>query len=328
MFGYLRFILAFLVVISHIGVRFNGLNPGVIAVVMFYILAGYVVSHLWRDIIPAGKGRLYRFYMDRALRIFPLYLYVALLTLVFLGVTGYARPDFSPLKLIHNVLIVPLNYYMVFDSSILRDPQWCLIPPAWSLGAELQAYLILPGIFLFNRLKILLVFLSLAVYLMACFSFIHPDYFGYRLVFGVFFMFAAGSAIQCTQQTHKNSTLFDRRYLWLLWGVIAVLGVIFQLDDRFTLAYARETCLGLFIGIPVIYTISRCRVRLPGNSLLGALSYGLFLSHFLVIWWLDYTQYAVRCSISYIPVLTMCSLAISYAGIRIIEKNIDLIRKK
>ena len=49
MFGYIRFALAFLVMLSHIGVRVYGLNPGVMAVVIFYILAGYVVSHLFND---------------------------------------------------------------------------------------------------------------------------------------------------------------------------------------------------------------------------------------------------------------------------------------
>lgn len=52
MFGYLRFTLAFLVLLSHVGVTFYTLNPGVIAVVIFYILAGYVVSHLYKDIFP------------------------------------------------------------------------------------------------------------------------------------------------------------------------------------------------------------------------------------------------------------------------------------
>jgi len=186
MFGYLRFILAVFVLLSHVDVRIFNLNPGVIAVVIFYMLAGHVVSHLWNDIIPDGRAKLFRFYWDRILRIMPLYIYVLVITLLFLMFTGYADPRFSFFKLAGNFFVIPLNYYMVMDTTILTKPDWCLIPPAWSLGAELQAYILLPFILMNKKLKILLVLSSFTVYMLANLSIINPDYFGYRLVFGVF----------------------------------------------------------------------------------------------------------------------------------------------
>ena len=222
MFGYLRFILSFLVLLSHVDVRFYGLNPGVFAVVIFYILAGYVVAHLWEDIIPNGpndqdsKDRLYRFYKDRALRILPLYIYAAFLTILFLLITGYANPQFSIIKLVNNFLIIPLNYFMFIDNTILTTtPDGWLIPPAWSLGTELQAYILLPFIFLFKKLKIVLVIFSFCIYLTANLSIINPDYFGYRLIVGVFFIFVAGIAIQLIQNS-KTSNTFDQVYPWIL----------------------------------------------------------------------------------------------------------------
>ena len=327
MFGYLRFILAFFVLISHVDVRFFGLNPGVMAVVVFYILAGHVVSHLWEDIIPGGRGKIYRFYRDRALRIFPLYCYIVVLTLIFLIITGYAEPRFSLQKIINNFLIVPLNYFMVTDSAILTTPHWCLIPPAWSLGAELQAYLLLPVVFLYKPLKIFMVIISFGVYSLANLSVIDPDYFGYRLIAGVFFIFVAGSSIQAAQNNKLNNVLFDRIYPWALWGGIAVLGLVFMWKGVFSAAYTRETFIGLLFGIPAVYGMNKYRVKLPGNALLGALSYGMFLSHFLIIWWLAYTGYVEKTSIVYIPVITLGSLALSYLGVVVIEKNVDPIRK-
>jgi peptidoglycan/LPS O-acetylase OafA/YrhL len=326
MFGYLRFFLAFLVLISHVNIRFYGMNPGVIAVVIFYLLAGYVVSHLWADVIPEGPGRLYRFYRDRALRIWPLYGYVVLLTLVFLGVTRYGAPEFSFLKLLGNALIVPVNYYMMVDTTILKSPSWCLIPPAWSLGAELQAYLIFPLVLTNKRLKLLLTAASLMVYLLANFSVLHPDYFGYRLIFGVFFIFVTGSSIR--QAGTSRSLDFDRIYPWALWLAVAVLGGGVASNMLVGQVYTRETLLGIFMGIPLVAFLGKFRKNLPGNRMLGGLSYGVFLSHFLVIWALDHTG-LVRPDhpLVYIPVLTLGSVLLAFVGVYFLEKQVDRIRK-
>mgnify|MGYP003343567634 FL=1 len=47
--GYLRLILALLVLLSHAGWRVAGLNPGVTAVIGFYLISGYVMAGLVRS---------------------------------------------------------------------------------------------------------------------------------------------------------------------------------------------------------------------------------------------------------------------------------------
>lgn len=327
MLGYLRFFLAFLVLLSHVEVRFFGLNPGVIAVVIFYILAGHVVARLWKKIIPDGPGKLYAFYRDRALRILPLYFYIAVLTLFFLIVTGYGSPRFTLSGLLNNVLIIPLNYYMYMDSTILTTPAWCLIPPAWSLGAELQAYILLPAVLSYAPLKPLLAIASFTVYLLANFSFIHPDYFGYRLIAGVFFIFMAGSSLQATENK-ACIDVFDRFYPWILWAVIAALSLFFWWKNGYRSGYTRETFLGLLVGIPMVYHMNSSSLKLPGNALMGSLSYGIFLVHFLIIWWLDHTGYMSPAHGAYIPAVTLGSLILSGVGMVILERHVDTIRKK
>ena len=89
MFGYLRFILAYLVLLSHIQITFYSLNMGVFAVVMFYILAGYVVSNLYLNILPNTKDKALLFFKDRIKRIFPLYLYTLILSFIFILFSNY-----------------------------------------------------------------------------------------------------------------------------------------------------------------------------------------------------------------------------------------------
>jgi peptidoglycan/LPS O-acetylase OafA/YrhL len=101
-----------MVVLSHTGVSFFTLSPGVMAVVVFYILAGFVVSHIYNDILPNSKYKLFHFYKDRLLRVFPLYLYVCTLTLIFITLTSYSSQSYSLTAVVGNAFIIPLNYYM------------------------------------------------------------------------------------------------------------------------------------------------------------------------------------------------------------------------
>ncbi len=316
MFGYLRFFLAFLVLLSHVGIKFYGLNPGVIAVVMFYILAGFVVSHLYMDILPDEKNKIVLFYKDRFLRIFPLYIYICILTTIFLLLTSFGNPNFTLTKLIYNITIVPLNYYMYIDSTILTNPSWWLIPPAWSLGTELQAYVLLPFALTYKRSTIPFATISFLVYIVANFSIINPDYFGYRFIIGVLYIFLIGSFIQ---QKRNN-------YPFLVWIVILFMLPIFYYADSFSPTYTKETFIGLLVGIPIVFLLSKTKIKLPLNHILGSLSYGLFLSHFLSIWILDYYDVEINNIYLYVVYVTLLSLCISLFGTIFVEKFANKLR--
>lgn len=319
MFGYLRFILAYMVLLSHIQVTFFGLNIGVFAVVMFYILAGYVVSNLYLNILPNTKYKTLLFYKDRFKRIYPLYLYIATLTIIFLIFTNYANPKFSLLNLLLNLLIIPLNYYMYFDSTILQNPSWCLIPPTWSLGAELQAYILLSLIFLFKNLKYLFFIVTIFVYTLANFSIINADYFGYRFVAGVFFIFLLGNSLQKIK-SNSCEDKFDKYLPLFTWIFSITLFFYFYLNSLFSFAYTKETLLGLIIGLPLIYIISKNNKKIKFDNFFGKLSYGIFLSHFLSIWILDYYGMSIKDNY-FLIILTSLSILIAQIGIIFLENN-------
>ncbi|BAF71289.1 acyltransferase family protein [Sulfurovum sp. NBC37-1] len=318
MFGYLRFTLAFFVMLSHVGVKIYGMNPGVTAVVIFYILAGFVVSHLYRDIFSDKKKELLYFYKDRILRIFPLYLYVVAITLIFLLATSFGNPLFEPLRMVENLLIIPLNYYMYIDSTILQDPKWCLVPPAWSLGTELQAYILLPLALVFRQVKFALFIITYSVYTLANFSFLQPDYFGYRLIAGVFFIFLLGVSI------HKNEK--EDRYILISTVIVTILFVIISIwVGSFGQAFSRETFIGITVGVPLVFAISKIKNNFPLNALLGSLSYALFLTHFLSIWILKYLKIMPSQTFVYILEVLSISLFFSFIGVFFIE---EYFRKK
>jgi len=306
-----------LVVLSHLGIRFYGLNPGVFAVIIFYLLAGYVLSHLYHEIIPNTKYKLLLFYKERMLRIFPLYLYVVFLTTLFLLVSSFGNAHFTIKNTLANLTIIPLNYYMYFDFSVLSDPKWWLIPPAWSLGAELQAYLLLPLLFVVkSNYKHILILLSFALYTLANFSIVQPDYFGYRLLPGILFIFYIGIALQ--KKEYKT--------LLLLYVLTLLLLGVDLFAGSFNAAYAKETLLGILLGTPLLITFARSNKRVPLNTLLGSLSYGLFLSHFLAIWLTTYLNIDFSTKTQEAITILIVALTVAYVGVVSIEKPLKRYR--
>ena len=234
MFGYIRFILAYFVLLSHVGIGLAGKNIGVFAVVIFYILAGLVTSKVFIKIAPQNAQISY-FVKDRFLRIYPAFLFAFVLTALFFFATSYLQPHFSAKNLLANALIVPLNYFFWLDVSVIDAPAGLnfLIPPAWSLGAELQAYALLVLAIKFRRLGYALALGSLGVYAAANLGFIDSDIYGYRLVCGVFFMFYTGFLIY--QKQHGKLAVFYSRN----FGVFSV-----------------ETALGYLFGTAIVYIVA------------------------------------------------------------------------
>lgn len=284
--GALRFLLAGSVLISHLGIRINGLTPGVIAVIVFYLLAGHVVARLWGKWRhqPDATGRFYR---DRAWRILPQY--TAALVFATLVWLGGAQSSFIAIKpglsdWFANILIVPLNFYMYTGQD-----SFTLIPPAWSLGAEMQFYLLAPLLLSQKLSNILMVFgISLAIFVLAQLQILDIDYYGYRLIPGILFIFLLGSLHEfaCRYASLRKLliVLWSLNFIYLLW--------LFKAGQY--QPYNKEVALGLLIAMPLLALLNRPKPDRRNDSMgtrldrrLGELSYGVFLYHFPVIWLLQ-----------------------------------------
>jgi peptidoglycan/LPS O-acetylase OafA/YrhL len=337
MFGYLRLFLATLVLLSHLGIKLWRFDLGVISVVLFFMLAGYVVTDLLTRVFEPDKKLILRFYIERCLRIFPLYLYCLGLTIAFLLVTKFGNPVFEPIHLISNILIVPLDYFMFFNNSILQEPNAYLVPPAWSLGLELQAYLILPIIISSRLAKRALAIASLSVFTVINLFAIQPDHFGYRLLPSTLFIFILGSCIYKVTRAAKDFDRFDRVFPLICISSVFICDTILiifrhshsEIIGHLTQSYTSEISIGLFVGIPCIYYISTLgNLKLPFSRLIGDLSYGVFLSQYIAIWSLTrtYPEFELKSLGGVIASLSI-SLIISFLGVFLIEKPIFRYRK-
>lgn len=276
--GLLRLFLASLVLISHLGISIAGINPGVTAVIVFYLLAGQVVSRLWQRQPEPGflAGALW-FYRDRLWRILPLYLFslaIAVVVWSFGPSSAFLSREPGPVDWLANLTVIPLSFYMYTGQDAFT-----LLPPAWSLGVELQFYLLVPLLLGRPRWAAVAGVLSLGVFCLAQFGVLDTDFFGYRLLAGVGFVFLAGTLLGRPEP-------WARRLKRLLWGSSAAYAA-WLLGWGEHAPYNIEVALGFALGLPLLALLQRVRFRGGWESLqrrAGELSYGLFLLHFPAIW--------------------------------------------
>lgn len=278
--GVLRYLLSTLVLISHMGISLLGVNPGVVAVVVFYLLSGFVVQTLLQS-QPVGQGRYWQFYRDRSWRIFPLY-FTALILAMVIWLAG-AQSDFlsmspGPLIWLQNLTVIPLNFYMYTGID-----GFTLLPPAWSLGAELQFYLLAPLLIILSaRSVVVLLGVSAGIFALAQLSVINTDYFGYRLFPGVLFIFMLG--MHCARLDLKQRIASPL----LLGGLIgAGLYLCWLIKEGVHRPFDREVAAGLLLGLPLMALLPGLKLSATAKQLdrlAGNTAYGVFLFHFPMIW--------------------------------------------
>ena len=143
----LRFFAAMWVVSFHYWPELTGesgvpaiVTKGYLGVEMFFVLSGFILSHVYLQSVGEGKFRYGMFLWARLARVYPLHL--ATLVGVGLLVAGAAVAGFS---LSHNIAdwpSLPANLLMVHAWGLAPEAAWN--HPSWSISAEWFAYLTFP----------------------------------------------------------------------------------------------------------------------------------------------------------------------------------------
>ena len=311
--GVYRFLLAALVASSHLGLQLAGYNQGVVAVISFMLLSGYVMTKLV-DKYYAEPKTIPIFYVDRLARLLPQFLFYSITILTLLSFAGLgAAPlpwmNFSTCStplLVMNFSLFGNNFYWIFE-------QCMLIPASWSLGLEGFFYLAVPWLLLgaAHMARLILVILSICVFLLAYAGKLDSDIYGYRLLIGNLHIFLAGAAL-------ARPGLLPPRFPALVFVGAAILMAGAQADAAI---YARpllkEVLLGLLIGLPVLAVLRRYRFSAL-DEYMGNLSYGVFLNHVLCRWcaerYLGVREWDPVHVVALLAAATLLSLA-SYYGI-------------
>jgi peptidoglycan/LPS O-acetylase OafA/YrhL len=290
MLGTLKFLLAIAVMLSHCGLYlkvpgFHWFHHGVSAVIGFYIVSGYITKFSYNKKFNQKSKAV--FYKDRIRRIFPQYYFFAFASLIFLLLTGYISLNFKLETVLSNLLLLPINLDQLIDVSFFKNSYDALVPQAWYLGTELQFYLLAPFLFEYMAVRILSFTTGIAVFLLAAFQVIDTRLYGSRMLPGVLIFYLTGSIlydIQFKKETRKRNQII----LALLWLGSVILYLVLRQTGNITAHYNGPVLLGYIFLTPVIYLLTQRNIQTAVGTLLGKISYGMYLCHFLLIWLFGY----------------------------------------
>lgn len=152
----LRGIAALAVVLYHFDQFFEGnicigcytkiVGEGYLWVDFFFLLSGFILSHVHGDEFSNGSGAYGSFLSKRLGRIYPLHIFTLCVLLLPFFWTSYGPHDLrTPITFAKNVALIHAW------GTTTRAPDMVWNYPSWSISAEWMAYLLFPALIIVGR---------------------------------------------------------------------------------------------------------------------------------------------------------------------------------
>jgi peptidoglycan/LPS O-acetylase OafA/YrhL len=273
MLGFVRFILAGLVVANHFYLPVAN-KVGAHAVIAFYMMSGYLMARVLNHSYGFSPAGTLHFLLNRFLRIFPIYWIVLLLSCVCLYL------DRETFGVYGTLMQIPPNLAEWFRNVTLYNLTWSptiTIPPSWSLSVEFFFYITM-ALFLARNQRIVSFWLGasviITIYLVLSGASFRDRYYP---VYSASLFFSVGAAVY---YFWNELTRFIPR----TWIAIVLLALFIPFPlvveglggDRLMLGYYGAA--GLFVPIMLWAIANRSFDHL---QILGDFAYPVFLTHFL-----------------------------------------------
>jgi peptidoglycan/LPS O-acetylase OafA/YrhL len=337
--GTWRLVLAWLVIANHTaGLQdiSTGLALGKVAVAAFFFISGFLMpltfdTHYSRYGTIAGSRK---FYVNRFLRIFPIYWASLLLTL--LAVLAY-----GPTLMEHANTLEDLRHTRTYLSNLLllglnQTRAWGgdfrFNPPAWTLDVELQYYLLVPFILWMTVRRragvaaVLVAFAVASTYLFfrpVGFSDVDRSLLAWALFFFMGYVFYLSPRLQ---------EMAIRRSVVIIAIVAMLLVAWLSRHQNVAILSATFACVA---GSAYLLVIQQDRAFGPLDRLLGDLSYPTYILHWVcvqLIWrWFgeDLIRMAAAARFSLLLLMNiLLSTLVAYASLRLIGDPIETLRRR
>jgi peptidoglycan/LPS O-acetylase OafA/YrhL len=275
MLGTTRFLLSLIVIVNHFWWPVDNML-GFHAVTAFYIVSGFLMTRVIREVYGLNAQGIRIFLINRMLRILPAYWIFLLVSLLLIAVLprnfGFG-----------NLLATPQTTHDWIANLTLIDLAWAdrkVVPPAWSLGVEVLFYLLMP-VALARSSRSVEIWVTASVAITAALLLAGVG-FGYRY----YPAYAASLFISLGAACYTHGHLI-RHYTLPGWAVIPTLGIFLCFPVLVEQVGVSHLTWGYY-GAALLFCILLVSIangkppRYPAaDHWLGELSYPLYLSHFI-----------------------------------------------
>lgn len=321
----LRGIAVIFVLLFHLGMP--GLESGFLGVDIFFVISGYLMAMLYEP------GKPWNFFSKRANRLLPAY-FATILGCLLYSIYALSPLEYSSVfdQAIFSVGLIP-NIGFWFENSYFSKAGFKPLLHLWSLGVEIQFYILVPAfIWLFARSRALYVILlvgSMALcFLVAqissktAFFWMPLRLWEFLLGFGIAFL-PELKQVQIRAKFRPLGTVFFA----LLFALAAIRitgeesGFFFGHPGAIALLVTLATAGVILFGMSPKIEISKAGTAL---EILGEYSYSIYLVHFPVIVFVNYAPFSGTImeanSLFDLVFILVATGVLSYALHRIIEK--------
>lgn len=279
MFGILRTLLAFNVVLLHI---FSIPALGNYSVSFFFLLSGFLMTLIMHETYGYDAKGFRIYWLNRILRLYPIYLVILSLTIAALVVfpTVVKHPDlFLPSSFIEWLA----NLTMLFPEIVPHRFEPRLVPPSWALTNELIFYLLISiGISKTSFRTYIWLMISVAYYV---FTYYYYDIETYRYsaIFASSLPFALGASLYWLQKSIQIKRI---SFLWII-----VLYLFFVLNALYASKYTPSLkqapiYVNLVIAFVLVFLLYNFKINTKlkkWDTYVGYYSYPIYLAHYLAV---------------------------------------------
>lgn len=346
--GLVRTLLALSVLLNHTWPFAFLLASGRIPVQLFFIISGFLISYVLVE--KKTYTKKLNFYINRFLRLFPLYVLVAAVTLAYFIIVK--KSDFFDIYKIApfylNFYLYLANFFILFqDLSLYMDlspnsnnlyfqinfinsnvPIYkaMLLPQAWSISLEILFYLISPFIlFSKKRIVICIIFSILIRCYLIYLGIGNKDPWVYRFFPSELLFFLSGAlSHQIIKPFYENHLKNLKKYSLIATLYIALF-ILFYYKLNISEPYKNVILFVTFtLFLPLLFVFDDFNNI---SKYLGGLSYPIYISHyFIYLLVFDLFKNLSNFYLSFL-VIVLCIL-FSFFAIRFVDTKFEFLRNK
>ena len=348
--GIYRFLLAALVVLFH----FGGLGwiVGRIAVFAFYCISGFLIFQVLDRVYLNEPHGVPRFFLNRFVRLVPLYLLYTLLTLAmvqWLGPEAIVDPAGrrilqgvdreTSVLLFENATFDPIAHIVSSMPVLEFTPD--LIPQGWSIGVEITFYLIAPLVVFSTRRRTwrigIWIAAGLALFLWGVRAAgVDLELFQtvvYKNAIASAFVFFVGGALYYVRRQWGQPLSFAAAVIPLLaWLAIVTVPDLHLGGEPSRSARVFTEYLWLTLLLAGFVALTQVKTLRTLDVGAGNLCYGIYLNHFFVAGLLlraGVVPYlGLPGTLSFGMAVLLGSTALAYVTYRLVERPFDRVRAR